>query len=56
MEQINESHEENVSHLKRIHYCHLVTVLYFNDALPGAHAAFSVFLRKEVINMSLISN
>lgn len=57
MEQINESRGENVSHLTskigRINYCYLVTVLHFNDALPGADSAFSVFPRKEVINMSL---
>ena len=51
MEQINESRGENVSHLTskigRISYCYLVTVLHFNDALPGADSAFSV------INMSL---
>lgn len=60
MEQINESRGENVSHLTskigRINYCYLVTVLHFNDALPGADSAFSVFPRKEVINMLSISN
>ena len=40
----------------RIKYCYLVTDLYFNDALPGAHSSFSVFPRKEVINMSLTSH
>ena len=44
MEQINESRGENVSHftskIGRINYCYLVTVLYFNDALPGAHSTF----------------
>lgn len=43
MEQINESRGENVSHLTskigRISYCYLVTVLHFNDALPGADSA-----------------
>ena len=57
MEQINESRGENVSHftskIGRINYCYLVTVLYFNDALPGADSTFSVFPRKEGINMSL---